>query len=118
MPRQPPRRDVDMTYFRYRPRCEQEIARLPGTGRHTLDIAQQVAANVPRHMPGRQRSWPFVARLFTAPLPGGAAMVGTRWKLAHIIEFGSRNNPPYAPLRRAARATGMRFIERPKGSRI
>jgi hypothetical protein len=25
----------------------------------------------------------------------------------HIIEFGSRNNPPYAPLRRAAEALGI-----------
>lgn len=28
---------------------------------------------------------------------------------AHLIEFGSANNPPYAPLRRAVRAAGLTF---------
>ena len=32
----------------------------------------------------------------------------------HIIEFGSVNNPPYAPLRRGARAAGLRLEEQPK----
>lgn len=33
---------------------------------------------------------------------------------AAIEEFGSRNNPPYAPLRRAAQEAGIRFEEAPK----
>lgn len=28
---------------------------------------------------------------------------------AHIVEFGSRNNPPYAPFRKAAAALGLRL---------
>lgn len=30
---------------------------------------------------------------------------------AHLIEFGSINNPPYAPLRRGAQAAGLRFAD-------
>lgn len=29
----------------------------------------------------------------------------------HLIEFGSANNPPYAPVRRAVRALGLRFAD-------
>ena len=33
---------------------------------------------------------------------------------AHLDEFGSVNNPPYAPLRRGAMAAGLRIEETPK----
>lgn len=32
----------------------------------------------------------------------------------HLAEFGSVNNPPYAPLRRGAQAAGLRLAEEPK----
>jgi hypothetical protein len=33
---------------------------------------------------------------------------------AHLVEFGSTNNPAYAPLRRGVRAAGLRFVPLPK----
>lgn len=30
---------------------------------------------------------------------------------AHLIEFGSKNNPAYAPLRRGVQAVGLRFAD-------
>lgn len=33
---------------------------------------------------------------------------------AHLVEYGSANNPPYAPLRRGATAAGLRLKEDPK----
>jgi len=33
---------------------------------------------------------------------------------AHWVEWGSVNNPPYAPLRRAVQATGLHLREAPK----
>ncbi len=33
---------------------------------------------------------------------------------AHLVEFGSVNNPPYAPFRRGVRAAGLRLEESPK----
>ena len=32
----------------------------------------------------------------------------------HMVEFGSINNPPYAPLRKGVRAAGLRLDETPK----
>jgi hypothetical protein len=32
----------------------------------------------------------------------------------HMVEFGSVNNPPYAPLRKGVRAAGLRLDETPK----
>lgn len=29
----------------------------------------------------------------------------------HLVEFGSVNNPPYAPLRRGVTAAGLRFVD-------
>lgn len=36
---------------------------------------------------------------------------------AHLVEFGSRNNRAYAPLRNAIRSMRLRFVESPKGTR-
>lgn len=36
-------------------------------------------------------------------------LVGNEDPFFHLIEWGSVNNPVYAPLRRAARALGLRF---------
>lgn len=40
--------------------------------------------------------------------------VFTRDVAGHLIEFGSVNNRPYAPFRRAVRGLGLSFKERPK----
>lgn len=32
----------------------------------------------------------------------------------HLVEWGSRNNPPYSPLRRGVRAAGLKFKSLPK----
>jgi hypothetical protein len=34
----------------------------------------------------------------------------------HLLEWGSKNNPAHAPLRRAVRAAGLHFEETPKGA--
>jgi hypothetical protein len=64
-------------------------------------------------LPGRGlRSGPFLKKWFAEPVGTGrgwGVAVGTRWRLGHIIEFGSVNNPAYAPLRKAVAATGMRY---------
>ena len=35
--------------------------------------------------------------------------VRTKDNFFHLIEYGSRNNPPYAPVRRGTIASGLRF---------
>ena len=42
------------------------------------------------------------------------AVVNTDYA-AHLMEWGGRNNPAHAPLRRAVRAAGLHFKEAPKG---
>lgn len=32
----------------------------------------------------------------------------------HLVEFGSKNNPPYRPITTAAEASGYRFVENDK----
>jgi hypothetical protein len=40
--------------------------------------------------------------------------VGNNDFAAHWVEWGSANNPPWAPLRRGVRAAGLRLEEQPK----
>ncbi len=40
--------------------------------------------------------------------------VGSTDFAAHIVEWGSANNPPYAPLRRGVTGAGLRLREEPK----
>lgn len=37
--------------------------------------------------------------------------VGTEWPFAHLVEWGSVNNPPQAPLRRAISSLHITFKE-------
>lgn len=71
-------------------------------GRHVIN---QAAALSP--------SWQFSQSLviLRSDVKGDELVVsvGSRWGLAHIIEWGSRNNPAYAPLRRAVVALGLKF---------
>lgn len=51
------------------------------------------------------------ARSFTVVWDGerNAWLVGNTDIAAHLIEFGSVNNPPFAPLRRGTTAAGLRL---------
>lgn len=51
------------------------------------------------------------ARRFTVTVGGETPRVGNTDIAAHLVEFGSVNNPPYAPLRRGVRAAGLRLEE-------
>lgn len=42
----------------------------------------------------------------------GTSVVSTD-PFAHLVEWGSRNNPPYAPMRRGVLALGLRFDPSP-----
>lgn len=45
---------------------------------------------------------------------GHSVTVGSADPFAHLVEWGSANNPPYAPLRRGTRAAGLRLEEEKK----
>jgi hypothetical protein len=44
----------------------------------------------------------------------GQVCVGDTDFAAHFVEWGSVNNPPYAPIRRGVRAAGLDLRESPK----
>lgn len=70
-----------------------------------LDRGQQLA---PRHLRGRYgKSLELLGS--DSENDGTVTHAGSRWPFAHLVEFGSVHNPPYAPLRRAISALGLRF---------
>lgn len=60
------------------------------------------------HRTGAYRDW------FVIVHEDGEVRLGNTDFGGHWVEWGSANNPPYAPLRRAVRAAGLRLEETPK----
>lgn len=69
-------------------------------------LAESVRQATPEGATGAAREGIEVAQL------GEDTVVAQTDFAGHLIEWGSRNNPPYAPLRRGAQAAGFRLVER------
>ena len=79
-------------------------------------VAGQVKTEAEHMMPrGSDERRGHMADKFYIGTEGQQVFVSNadRW-FYHLAEFGSANNPPYAPLRRGARAAGCRLVEEPK----
>lgn len=77
-----------------------------------IAVRKGIADQLPSGRTGGRRVAPFARQAFAEPDGTGrdvSVAVGTRWRLGHIIEFGSVNSPAYAPVQRAAMAAGLRF---------
>lgn len=72
------------------------------------EVADLVAANSANIMPRKGHKVAEVVQ------EGGTVYVVHTPHGAHIDEFGSRNNPPRAPIRRAADALGLALRESPR----
>lgn len=66
----------------------------------TLEVAKAIRAGAPHHTGAFERSVRARGRL-----------VETTDAFWHLIEFGSINNPAYAPFRRGISAAGLRLDE-------
>lgn len=87
-----------------------EIEAQPEYQARLLEIAGDVKDSVERQAPiGQTGDYIHSIRVTQRPLA-----VGSFDFAAHWVEYGSIRNPPYAPLRRGARAAGLRLHERPK----
>lgn len=92
--------------FRFEPdhRFAESLKRQPeyveGTARIAVAVAQNVRTGAPRHTGHYVRS--IEAR--------GNSVVSTD-SFAHLVEWGSANNPAYAPIRRGVLAAGLRLDE-------
>lgn len=88
---------------------ERELERMPGNLAHRRRAAEQVRSFAiglaPRGVTdGYASSIDVVQR-------GTDVYVRTNDFAGHMVEWGSANNPPYAPIRRAVRAAGLRLDE-------
>lgn len=84
------------------------FVRTPGPDKAIDDTAKKLQRaaeeNTPDHTGYARRRYRVVKR------PGGRRLINTDW-FFHLIEWGSVNNPVYAPMRKAARALGLKFKE-------
>lgn len=86
------------------PNLEAELAASPEYQAGMQQITRIVAATVQDQAPN-----------VTGYYEGHIAAEGTQIVASdfawHLVEFGSVNNPPYAPLRRGVIAAGLRFVD-------
>lgn len=88
------------------------------------EVKRRAVAIAPRGPTGMYRDSLEVKEVRAAQAVGRLAqLVGTTRTIfavattdfaGHLVEWGSKNNRPYAVLRRAARAAGLRLRESPK----
>jgi hypothetical protein len=86
------------------PRLAAELAAAP-------EIHRQAAGHAQRLSPRGPGRGPHFADSLRVADDGDDVRLESTDPFAHIIEFGSVNNPPYAPLRRGVRAAGLRLSD-------
>ena len=90
--------------FRRNPRFHAELRRDPSTRAQLADHAKR-AEGIARATSSRSVANSYVVNA------EHEVTLGNTNPFFHIHEWGSVNNPPYAPLRRAVRAAGLRLEE-------
>lgn len=95
-----------MTSFERNPRLEEELERDPRMTAHLRATATTVAVSVRATAPKTTGYYRKRVR------PRGTRVVAEDFAW-HLVEYGSVNNTPYAPLRRGTRAAGLRLDENP-----
>ena len=98
--------------------AELELRNSPEMRAMMLEAAAEVASIARRFEADAKAPWlpPKGNRgtTITVETDGADVIVANLDHAGHLIEWGSRNNPPHAPLRRAVRAAGLTFAELPK----
>lgn len=101
-----------MSQFRKNPTVAAELTALPGMRLVLAEAAHEVARTTrtlaPRHSSYYRRT------VQVGNDDAGSPIVYTTDIAGHLVEFGSANNPAYAPIRRAVRAAGLRLDESSK----
>jgi hypothetical protein len=101
--------------FKPNPSLDDEMGNDPAMRRVLLGASIGVRKGIAANLPGRGasgRTAGFSRRAYAEVEGAGRevhGVVGTRWRLGHIIEFGSVHNPAYSPLRKSVLQSGMRF---------
>lgn len=71
-------------------------------------VVRVVAGVVAQHV---RNAAPQVTGKYAASIKTSEETVYTDDPFGHLVEWGSANNPPYAPLRRGVQAAGLRLDE-------
>lgn len=101
-----------MTTFKRNPNFERDLKREPWFQEHLDGAAAAVKEAAERESPiGATEDYIHGFKLSKTP---STRKVGNTDTFAHLVESGSVNNPPYAPLRRGAGAAGLRLDEAAK----
>ena len=98
-----------LSYFRWNPAFMEELDHSPALVATKQSVARSIAENANdiahRIMPAGKGAVIEVVE------DGEDVVVANTAHGGHIDEWGSVKNPPYAPLRRGAEASGVRFRE-------
>lgn len=97
--------------FTLNPAGVDNLVESAGVLRALNDGARDVKAAVERHAPVETGDFEDSIRVHppTITATGVEQTVDSDDFAAHLIEFGSVNNPPYAPFRKAASSLGLRL---------
>lgn len=106
-----------MSRFRLNPHLARDLAKQDAQRRMLEATANEVADHA--NTLARQAQEPWMKRqaqtIVVQQDESVTAVINTDYA-AHLVEFGSKNNPAHAPLRRAVRAAGLHLREVPKGA--
>lgn len=93
-----------MSGFKPNRNFEAQLQKDPRYHAFFIEVAEQLAEGTKDAMRPFSKTGEF-----EDSIEASAGRAGTTSHIWHIIEYGSRNNPAYAPFRRAVRALGLRF---------
>lgn len=97
--------------FKVNPRLAKELAREPWAREVLQENTDAVLEAAKRESPLGDSDFTGYQDRFKTRVGQLSATVGNDDIFAHGIEFGSVNNPAYAPLRRGVQAAGLRFAD-------
>ena len=93
--------------YRSNPRGLQELGESKGVTDHLERVAEQLVDEARRIAPVRTGAYRDSLRVIKRR--PGRVSAGTKISYGHIIEWGSRRQPPKAPLRKAALRLGLKL---------
>ena len=97
-----------MNGFKPNKNLKRNLMREPGFRADVMRKAQAVQGHAAALAP--RKTGDFARSIKVEPTPEGARVYTDIW-YGHWVEYGSKNQPPSAPLRRGAQAAGLRLEE-------
>lgn len=103
-----------MKRFRRNPRLDEQLRAMPGFARAIAMAVEHAREHAERFANAAQSPWmprrgTGTNRTVVIDTSGDRPRIVNTDHAGHLVEWGSANNPPHAPLRRGARAAGLRL---------